>query len=212
MKKLLCTSLALLLVAGCSSNPPASQERPADTGAAKPAANVNHADNGRAAFQRMYVAARGWARDAMPVGLESQATKDFPGKDGKSGVWRGTFGSASRQGMKPFVWSGVASDDAPPPGIDPGSEDSFNPNNVSTRPFDFGFLKIDSDQAYKIALNHGGKEFVAKNKDAVTRYTLRFDGRNSQLEWIVNMESASAKARPLTIVVDATTGKFLKKG
>jgi hypothetical protein len=212
MRLLLCCSLAVALFTGCSSNPPASQQKSGDNSPPKPAANANHADTGRVAFQRMYVAARGWARDSMPVGLESQATKDFPGKDGKSGVWRGTFGSASRQGMKPFVWSGVTSDDAPAPGINPGSEDSFNPNNTSTRPFDFGFLKVDSDQAYQIALQHGGKDFVGKNKDAVTRYTLRFDGRGNLLQWIVNMESASAKARPLTIIIDATSGKFLKKG
>jgi hypothetical protein len=204
--------LTITLIAGCSSNQPASQEQPAAQSASKPAMEANHADTGRVAFQRMYVAARGWARDAMPVGLESQSTKEFPGKDGKAGVWRGTFGSASRQGMKPFVWSGVTADDAPAPGINPGSEDTFNPNNISTRPFDFGFLKADSDQAYQVALAHGGKEFVAKNKDAVIRYTLRFDGRNNQLEWIVNMESASAKARPLTVILDASSGKFLKKG
>jgi hypothetical protein len=212
MRSLLSTFLGFVLIIGCSSNQPAPQEKTGDNGAAKPSADNNHSDTGRVAFQRMYVAARGWARDAMPVGLESQPTKDFPGKDGKSGVWRGTFGSASRQGMKPFVWSGVTSDDAPAPGINPGSEDSFNPNNISTRPFDFGFLKVDSDQAYQVALQHGGKEFVTKNKDAVTRYTLRFDGRNNQLQWIVNLESASAKARPITLVVDATSGKFLKKG
>ena len=204
--------VAATLLAGCSSNPPSTQEKPASQPPSKAAPEASHADTGRVAFQRMYVAARGWARDAMPVGLESQSTKDFPGKDGKAGVWRGTFGSASRQGMKPFVWSGVTSDDAPAPGINPGSEDSFNPNNVSTRPFDFGFLKADSDQAYQVALAHGGKEFVAKNKDAVTRYTIRFDGRNNQLEWIVNMESSSAKARPLTVILDASTGKVLKKG
>jgi hypothetical protein len=40
---------------------------------------------------------------------------------------------------------------------------------------------------------------------------LTFDGRSSQLRWIVNMESASAKARPLTVILDATSGTFLKK-
>src|SRR3954447_21465589 len=124
MKTTFCALLALSLIAGCSSNPPASQEKPANQAASKPAADANHADTGRVAFQRMYVAARGWSRDAMPVGLESQPPKDFPGKDGKAGVGGGTSGSASRQGMKPFVWSGVTADDAPAAGINPGSEDS----------------------------------------------------------------------------------------
>ena len=200
-----------LLLIGCSSNPPSGQQQKSAE-PAKPAADANKADTGRVAFQRLYVAARGWARDAMPVGLESQPTKEFPGKDGKAGVWRGTFGSASRQAMKPFTWSGVNADDAPPPGISPGSEDSFNANNTSTRPFDFNYLKVDSDKAYEIALAHGGKEFVAKNKDVEVRYTLSFDGRSNQLRWIVNMESTSAKARPLTVILDATSGNFLKKG
>ena len=202
--------LAGLLITGCSSTPPSQQQKSSEP--TKPASDANKADNGRVAFQRLYVAARGWARDAMPVGLESQSTKEFPGKDGKAGVWRGTFGSASRQAMKPFTWSGVNSDDAPPPGISPGSEDSFSASNTSTRPFDFNYLKVDSDKAYEIALAHGGKEFVAKNKDAEIRYTLSFDGRSNQLRWIVNMESATAKARPLTVILDATSGLFLKKG
>src|SRR3954463_3217633 len=111
--------LFAVIFAGCSSNPPASQEKPADQTAPKAATDANKADTGRVAFQRMYVAARGWARDAMPVGLESTPAKDFPGKDGKAGVWRGTFGSPSRQAMKPFVWSGINSEDAPTPGINP---------------------------------------------------------------------------------------------
>src|SRR3954471_4850375 len=182
-----------LLLTGCSSNAPSSQQQKAPTEPAKPAGEANKADTGRVAFQRMYVAARGWARDAMPVGLESTATKEFPGKDGKAGVWRGTFGSPSRQGMKPFVWSGINSDDAPTPGVNPGSEDSFNASNTSTRPFDFNYLKVDSDKAYEIALAHGGKEFLAKNKEANIRFSLSFDGRGNQLRWIVEMESASAK-------------------
>jgi len=201
--------LAGLLFTGCSSNQQSQQQKTAEP--ARTAADTNKAETGRVAFQRLYVAARGWARDAMPVGLESQPTKEFPGKDGKAGVWRGTFGSASRQAMKPFTWSGVNSDDAPPPGISPGSEDSFSASNTSTRPFDFAYLKVDSDKAYEIALAHGGKDFVAKNKDAEIRYTLSFDGRSNQLRWIVNMESASSKSRPLTVILDATSGTFLKK-
>ena len=210
MKSIALALLLGLVLIGCSSNPQSSQKPSAEP--AKPAAETNKAETGRVAFQKMYVAARGWARDAMPVGLESTPTKDFPGREGKAGVWRGTFGSASRQAMKPFVWSGINAEDAPTPGINPGSEDSFSASNTSTRPFDFNYLKVDSDKAFEIAQAHGGKEFLAKNKDATIRYTLSFDGRSNQLRWIVNMESASAKARPLTVILDASSGEFLKKG
>ena len=48
---------------------------------------------GRAAFQKLYIAARGWARDAQPYRIESMITDDSKGKEGKSAVWRASFGS-----------------------------------------------------------------------------------------------------------------------
>ena len=51
----------------------------------------------RSAFQKVYIAARGWAPDAKPYRLESTATSDGNGHDGKWAVWRGSFASASRR-------------------------------------------------------------------------------------------------------------------
>ena len=96
-------SLALLLglvLTSCSSNMPSGQQqKPSSEAATKPTADANRADTGRVAFQRMYVAARGWSRDAMPVGLESTPTKDFPGKDGKADL------TSIRESMQ--EWGGV---------------------------------------------------------------------------------------------------------
>jgi len=64
MKKLLMAMLALMMMTGCSSQPttPAPVEKPQP----KPAEFVT----GRVAFQRLLIAARGWARDAQPYRLE----------------------------------------------------------------------------------------------------------------------------------------------
>src|ERR1700687_4439190 len=85
MKKLLMAMLALMMLTGCSSPPstPAPVEKPQP----KPAEFVT----GRSAFQKLYIAARGWARDAQPYRIESMITDDSKGKDGKSAVWRGRF-------------------------------------------------------------------------------------------------------------------------
>src|SRR5258707_9992722 len=77
MKVFVLALLAGLLFTGCSSNAPSGQQ--ASPEPAKPKADSNQAATGRVAFQRMYVAARGWTRDAMPVSLESQPTKEFAG-------------------------------------------------------------------------------------------------------------------------------------
>ena len=60
MKKLLMAMLALVMMAGCSSetSKPAQVEKPQP----KPAEFVT----GRAAFQKLFIAARGWARDGAP--------------------------------------------------------------------------------------------------------------------------------------------------
>src|SRR5207244_6769559 len=91
MKKLVVLSLALLsliMTAGCTSEPskPAQSEKPQP----KPPELLT----GRSAFQKVYIAARGGARDAQPYRLESRPTADSNVKDGHSEVWRGS--SATR--------------------------------------------------------------------------------------------------------------------
>src|SRR5207253_9122187 len=75
--------LSLIMTAGCTSEPskPAQSEKPQP----KPPELLT----GRSAFQKVYIAARGWARDAQPYRLESMPTADAKGKDGKSAIWRG---------------------------------------------------------------------------------------------------------------------------
>src|SRR5207245_3599623 len=110
---------------------------------------------GRSAFQKVYIAARGWARDAQPYRLESMPTADSKGKDGKSAVWRGAFASALQRGVKAYTWSGEDAPDAPRRGMHPGTEDNYGPSNSSTQGLDTHFPKIDSDKAFVPAKKHG---------------------------------------------------------
>jgi len=196
---------ALAALAGCSSTPskPAGETKKAE--APKPP----ELDTGRVAFQRLYLSARNWAPDAQPFRLESEPTKEASGVDGKAGVWRGSFASASRRAVKSFLWSGITADDAPARGITPGSEDTFNPSNTSTQPFDFAFLKVDSDKAFEVAQEHGGKKITEKAADQPIKYELDWVSRNNQLVWHVIYGSTDADAK-LRIAVDASTGLFLR--
>src|SRR5262249_38273615 len=110
MNKLLTLMLALALMAGCSSEP----SKPSES--AKPQPNPTELLTGRAAFQKLYIAARGGAPDAAPYRLESTATADANGHGGKSAVWRAAFASPSHRGTKPYTWSG--SDHSVSPGIE----------------------------------------------------------------------------------------------
>ena len=139
MNKLLTLLLALVLIAGCSSEP----SKPSES--AKPQPKPTELLTGRAAFQKLYIAARGWAPDATPYRLESSATSDSNGHSGKSAIWRAAFASPSHRGTKPYTWSGSEH------GVNPGIEDNYNPNNSSTTVFDSAFLKTDSSDAFDIA-------------------------------------------------------------
>ena len=205
MKKVLLGILALGLLAGCSSEP----EKPATSGGAKPAKPANEYKTGRVTFQKLLVTARAWAGDAQPYRLESQYTKAAPVAEGKAGVWRAAFASAHRASIKSYLWSGVATDDPTERGISPGLEDTYNPANLSTHPFDINFLKIDSDQAFTVAQEHGGKELLKQTPDQPVFFVLDWDSRKSQLAWHVVYGDTRANAK-LTVAVNASTGDFLK--
>ncbi|MDP9263915.1 MAG: PepSY domain-containing protein [Acidobacteriota bacterium] len=211
MKKVLLgilATLALGLLAGCSSEP----ARPPSSGGTKPA-KAKPADEyltGRIVFQKLFVTARAWAADTQPFRLESQYTKGAPVAEGKAGIWRANFASPKGRSAKSYLWSGTASvEDARERGISPGLEDSFNPSNPSTHPFDLSFLKIDSDQAFEVAQEHGGKALLKKTPEQPVLFALDWDSHTNKLVWHVVYGEKRADAK-LTVAVDASTGEFLK--
>lgn len=203
MKKLLMAALALLLMAGCSSEP----AKPAQT--EKPQPKPTDFQTGRVAFQRLYLAAHGWARDAQAFRLESQLTADSKGKDGKADVWRAAFASPAQRSVKPYVWSGTDASDAPSRGVNPGTEDSYSPANSSTQVFDIAFLKVDSDKALEVAQKHGGDKVLEKDPDTPILYALDWSRATNQLIWhvIYGINRDEAKLR---VAVNATSGDFIR--
>jgi hypothetical protein len=205
MPKLLMAGLTLAIVTmiiGCSSgSQPAQTEKPQP----KPPEFVT----GRTAFQKLYLAAHGWARDAQPYRLESSVTADSKGRDGKSGLWRAFFASAVQKGVKPYVWSGEDIPDGPSRGISPGTEDTYNPSNSSTQVFDLAFLKVDSDKALEVAQKHGGDKILEKNPDLPVLYVLDWSRPTNELIWHVIYGNSRDDAK-LTVDVNASSGEFLR--
>jgi hypothetical protein len=153
----------------------------------------------------MYIQARYWAPDAQGFLLESQPTKEISGIGGKSAVWSARFGSRARSVAKAFAWSGTDSEDAPPRGTTPSSEDSFNPNNSSTQTFDVGFLKADSNQVFDVAQQHGGKALLETDATVPVSYRAQWSSRDNSVIWHVIYGNAK-----LNVAVDAATGEFIR--
>jgi hypothetical protein len=161
---------------------------------------------GRSAFQKTMIAARGWARDAQPYRIESSATTESKGQDGKWAVWRASFGSPSQRSVKSYTWSGSAADGAPSRGVNPGTEDTYSPSNSSTQIFDMAFLKVDSDQAFATAQKHGGDKVIEKAPDTTVSYVCDWNHNTNELVWHVTY---NANPR-FTVAVNASTGEFIR--
>jgi len=192
----------LALFSACSSD-----SKPAED--AKPEVKGPELITARSAFQKLYVAARGWNQDARPYRIESTATSDGNGHDGKWAVWRCGFASASQRSAKSYTWSGSAADGAPSRGVNPGIEDSYNSSNSSMQVFDMAFLKIDSDQAFDTAQKHGGDKVLEKAPDTPVIYICDWNHNTNELTWHV-IYGATREGAKLTVAVNASTGEFIR--
>lgn len=193
--------LFLFVFAGCNSEPtkPAEPEKPKGP----------ELITARSAFQKTYVAARGWNQDARPYRLASIATSDGNGHDGKWAVWVGSFASPAMRSEKSYTWSGSTAQGAPSQGINPGTEDTFSPMNASTQVWDPAFLKIDSDQAFAEAQKHGGDKVLEKAPDTPVTYICDWNHNTNELIWHV-IYGASRDSAKLTVSVNASTGMFIR--
>ena len=194
MKKLVVAVFALGLLTACSSEPskPAQVEKP------KPPEPIT----ARNAFQKCYIAARNWARDAQPYRIESILTNDSKGREGKSRAWRVGFASRTQQhASRPYTWEDGE--------VSFGVEDSYSPSNTSTTVFDQAFLKVDSNQALDIAQKHGGDKLLEKAPDTPILYIVDWNRQTNELTWhvIYGTDPVSAKLR---VAVNASTGDFLR--
>lgn len=193
----------LMMLAACSS------ESAKPTTPAKPEVKPAELISGRSAFQKTYIAARGWSADAKPYRLEALVTSDGNGQDGKWALWRGSFGSETRRTEKSFTWSGSAAEGAPERGVNPGTEDSYSTSNASTQVFDIAFLKIDSDQAFATAQKHGGDKILEADAKTPVFYICDWNHNTNQLIWHVIYGAARDSAK-LTVAVNASTGEFIR--
>jgi hypothetical protein len=193
----------LALLTACTSD----NSKPAET--ATPQPKGPELLTGRSAFYKVLIAARGWAPDPQPYRIVSVPTSDASGHDGKWAMWRASFASPSQRSVKSYIWSGSSAPDAPSRGINPSTEDSYNPSNASTLVFDVQFLKVDSDQAFAVAQKHGGDKILEKTPDTVVSYVCDWNRNTNELVWHV-MYGANRESAKLTVAVNASTDEFIR--
>jgi hypothetical protein len=188
---------ALLILCGCSSESPKSADKTAEEKkSAEPVAGLH-------ALYQMYTSARAWAPDLQILSLRSIHIDQVKDEPGKSGAWQAQFASPSQSKARAYTFSAVEVSMTMHQGVSPDTPRDWTNNGMS---FLVSAAKIDSDQAWKTALEHA-KDVAAKNPDTPISYTLQMEHGFANPEWRV-IWGTSAATSSYSILIDAFTGKF----
>jgi hypothetical protein len=188
----------LLLLAGCSTEPPAPQKK----AEVKPAEPVT----GRQALQQMYIAARAWAADIQPIRVTSILLPEVKAEPGKAAAWQALFVSASQNKARSWTYSVVESEGNLHKGVFAGFDQSWS-SSGEAKPFPMAAIKFDSDQAYQTALKKGA-EYDKKNPGKPIVFLLEDNKQFPDTSWRV-IWGESVGTSNFSIFVDASTGGYL---
>jgi hypothetical protein len=189
----------LLIAAACSllvscSEPPQPKE------AEKPPVPVT----GRYALQQMYVAARTWTPDVEIATMTSMHFTQVPTAPGKEGGWQVTFVSPSLRQSRTYTFAGADISPSIHKGINEERPDGWSSNG---KEFPIAAVKVDTDDAYKIALDKVSK-YAKEHPDMIISYQLEMNQRFPDAVWrIVWGENVSTSSD--SVLVDASTGQYM---
>ncbi len=160
---------------------------------------------GRQAFQHMFPMARSWVQDAAPVQLKSIDLAKVPASPGMAGAWEAIFYSPSLAKTKTYTWSALESAGNLHQGVFAGNDESSGPQKT----FDISALRIDSDEAYKIALAKSA-DYIEKHPKMPVLFIVELNNRFPELAWRV-IWGESVATSDYSVFVEAATGRFIEK-
>ncbi len=73
-------------------------------------------------------------------------------------------------------------------------------------------INADSDAAFRMAEDHGGKPLLEKNPETEIRYAMMLDKRVGQLVWLVlyDINGTDFSTAKLHVAINAETGQFIQ--
>ena len=156
----------------------------------------------------MYPQARGWAPDAQPLQITSLNLAQVKADQGKAGVWQVIFVSPSLGKAKTYTWSAVESEGNLHQGVFGGPQEDYTPRGDSS-PFQIAAIKVDSDDAYKTAVENSA-DYIKKNPDKPVLFLMELGKRFPDVTWRV-VWGNSVGTSDYSVFVDGSTGKFLER-
>jgi hypothetical protein len=198
---ILAGSISLWIGCSSNSNPSASEESSTAQPAAVPEAPPKPSlFTAKECFGQLQAMAARWSPDAKPFLLESSADPDPDslGRDGKSSQWSGMFASPTRNATRTFTCSKN--------GVDAGLETAYSSAVI---PFEAFLFKTNSDDAFKVAQEHGGEGLLKRDEKLPVTYALQMSRGQSVPYWFV-IYGTDMKNNKGVGVINATTGAFVR--
>jgi len=189
-----------VLLAGCGEAPKEAVKKKEPE---KPPEPVS----GRYAFHQMFAASRGWAPDVQGLQILSIRLPDVKSEGGKFGAWQAMFGSLNKAKMKTFTYSVIEAGGNLHKGVFSSLEEPFSGTRGQAKPFVAAALRIDTDEAYQVAMKKAA-DYVKKNPNIPVNFLAELTPRFPNLTWRV-MWGESVSTSGYSIFVDASTGEYL---
>ena len=204
MKKIpfFAVSLAALLWIGCSEPPHTETKKEP----AKPPVAVT----GQSGLFQMYQVARAkFSPDAQVLKMNSIHVAEVPGVPGKAGAWQATFTSASLGKTQTYTYSVIEQEGNMHKGVYPTDGGSWSGRSGVNTAFPLSTVSIDSDAAYKAALEKAG-DYDQKHPGMPISFLLEMTDKYHMPVWRV-IWGESIGTSSFSIYVDAMKGQFLEK-
>jgi hypothetical protein len=170
---------------------------------------------GQSALYRMYQSARSWANDVQVLKLTSlhiSEAPDAPPASGAAPAWQATFTSQTRSQARSYTYSIVEAPGNLHKGTFAGPEEGWSgPRGVSS-PFLIAAVKVDTDAAYKTAMQTPQSKAVdydKKNPGKPITFILEKTSKHPDPAWRI-VWGESVGTSNFSVLIDASTGQYLE--
>ena len=188
-----------------------------DTTATAPVAKKEAAKpepiTGQTAVFRMYGMARQWAPDAQLLEMQNMHLTETPdGAPGTGTAWEAVFTSLSLHKSRSYTYSIVEGEGNLHKGVFGGPEDRFSGMKGVKSPFLMAAIKVDSDAAYKTAMetpSSKAADYDKKNPGKPITIMLERTNKHPDPAWRI-VWGASTGTSNFSVLIDASTGAYLE--
>jgi hypothetical protein len=170
--------------------------------------------SGQSALFKMYQMARSWGGlDTQVLNAKSIRMPEVPaGPAGTAPAWQGTFVSAGKGRARSYTYSIVEAEGNLHKGLFAGLEEGWSgPRGVNT-PFLMAAVKVDTDAAYKTAMESKQSkavEYDKKNPGKPIMFLIEKTTKHPDPVWRV-IWGDSVGTSNFSVLIDASTGAYLE--